>query len=101
VVAKTHVVEPFELAEPERSLFWSELLIVAEAVARASSAVKLNYEVHGNTIPHLHVHIFPRFSGDPFEGRPIDPHAATPFNRSSDDLQRLKRAIDDAIQRAE
>ncbi|MGB6535125.1 MAG: hypothetical protein WBF58_04100 [Xanthobacteraceae bacterium] len=32
----------------------------------------MNYEIHGNTIPHLHLHIFPRYRGDPFEGRPID-----------------------------
>ena len=32
-----------------------------------------NVEIHGNTIPHLHTHIFPRYPGDPFEGKPIDP----------------------------
>ena len=98
VVAKRHVVEPFELGEPDRSLYWSELLLVAEAVAKATSAVKVNYEIHGNTIPHLHTHVFPRFPGDPFEGRPIDPHAAEPFVRSSDDLRRLQKAIADVFQ---
>jgi len=37
-----------------------------------TGAVKLNYEIHGNEIPHLHVHLFPRYRGDPFEGGPID-----------------------------
>ena len=36
-------------------------------------AVKLNYEIHGNTLPHLHVHLFLRYRGDPFEGGPINP----------------------------
>ncbi|HSP47461.1 MAG TPA: hypothetical protein VLN47_05225, partial [Clostridiaceae bacterium] len=31
-----------------------------------------NSEVHGNTIPHLHVHLYPRFCDDPFPGQPID-----------------------------
>ena len=31
----------------------------------------MNYEIHGNSIPHLHLHLYPRFPGDPFEGRPI------------------------------
>ena len=38
-----------------------------------TKAVKLNYEIHGNTIPHLHMHLFPRYVGDVFENRPIDP----------------------------
>lgn len=32
--------------------------------------------VHGNSIPHLHMHFFPRYPGDPFEGGPISPNAA-------------------------
>jgi diadenosine tetraphosphate (Ap4A) HIT family hydrolase len=35
--------------------------------------VKLNYEIHGNTLPHLHMHFFPRYAGDQFEGRAIEP----------------------------
>jgi diadenosine tetraphosphate (Ap4A) HIT family hydrolase len=35
--------------------------------------VKLNLEIHGNTLPHLHVHVFPRYIGDRFERGPIDP----------------------------
>jgi len=38
--------------------------------------VKMNYEIHGNTAPHLHVHFFPRYVGDQFEGGPINPGAA-------------------------
>ncbi|HEX2081415.1 MAG TPA: hypothetical protein VHG08_27175 [Longimicrobium sp.] len=33
----------------------------------------MNDEVHGNTTPHLHMHFFPRYPGDPFEGTPINP----------------------------
>jgi hypothetical protein len=28
---------------------------------------------YGNTIPHLHMHFYPRYPGDPFEDGPIDP----------------------------
>ncbi len=42
------------------------------ALAAITGAVKLNYEIHGNTLPHLHMHFFPRYRGDRFEGRPID-----------------------------
>ncbi len=41
------------------------------AMQEVTGAVKLNYEVHGNSIPHLHMHFYPRYPGDPFEGGPI------------------------------
>ena len=37
----------------------------------------MNDEIHGNTVPHLHMHVFPRYPGDPFEGAPIDPRIVT------------------------
>jgi diadenosine tetraphosphate (Ap4A) HIT family hydrolase len=32
----------------------------------------MNYEIHGNTLPHLHMHLLPRLPDDGFVGRPID-----------------------------
>ena len=51
----------------------ADLQRASRALIKSTGCVKLNYEIHGNTIPHLHVHLFPRFPGDSFEGRPIDP----------------------------
>ena len=45
---------------------------MAEVVNRLYRAVKLNYEIHGNTLPHLHMHLFPRQPDDEFVGRPVD-----------------------------
>ena len=49
-----------------------DLQRVSKIVQEITGAVKLNYEIHGNTIPHLHVHLFPRYKGDPFEDGPIN-----------------------------
>lgn len=61
--------------------------------------IKINYEIHGNTLPHLHVHVFPRYAGDPFEGRPIDPRQITtpvyPLGDFSAVRDALRRALDD------
>jgi len=43
-------------------------------------------------VPHLHMHLFPRFEGDPFAGRPIDGSARS-FERSLEELERIRRAI--------
>jgi diadenosine tetraphosphate (Ap4A) HIT family hydrolase len=92
VVAKRHVVEPFELPEPERIAFWTDAMSVAAAVNELVQPSKMNYEIHGNTILHLHLHLFPRFAGDPFEGHPIDGGSAG-FDRSPDEIARLRAAV--------
>jgi diadenosine tetraphosphate (Ap4A) HIT family hydrolase len=92
VVAKRHVREPFELPPDERAAFWADALIAAEAVATLLLPKKMNYEIHGNTVAHLHMHLFPRFDGDPFEGRPIDGRAMT-FERTDEELGALADAI--------
>jgi diadenosine tetraphosphate (Ap4A) HIT family hydrolase len=92
VVSKRHVVEPFELRGKERAAFWEETLKAAEAVSRVFRPVKINYEIHGNTIPHLHVHIFPRYVGDAFAGRPIDPRGSS-VDWPPGALARLREAL--------
>jgi diadenosine tetraphosphate (Ap4A) HIT family hydrolase len=60
VVARRHVVEPFELSPDEQASFWFDSMLVAKAVAGVVDPVKMNYEIHGNTLPHLHLHLVPR-----------------------------------------
>ena len=73
LVLKRHAVELHELDLDEACALMRDLQRVSEAVQKITGAVKLNYEIHGNTIPHLHVHLFPRYKGDPFENGPINP----------------------------
>jgi diadenosine tetraphosphate (Ap4A) HIT family hydrolase len=73
VVLKRHAVELHELSDDEIVAFTRDVQRVGKAIQKLTRAVKLNYEIHGNTIPHLHMHIYPRQRGDPFEGGPIDP----------------------------
>lgn len=92
VVSKRHVVEPFELPGDELEAFWHEAMLVARAIAELLDPAKMNYEIHGNTIPHLHMHLYPRFEGDPYQGGPID-HAKRSFVRSNTELELLSTAI--------
>jgi diadenosine tetraphosphate (Ap4A) HIT family hydrolase len=71
VYAKRHVVEPYELPYDEMMAFFADAMSAARGVEQLFQPVKMNYEIHGNTIPHLHLHVFPRYVGDPFEGGPI------------------------------
>jgi diadenosine tetraphosphate (Ap4A) HIT family hydrolase len=94
VVAKRHVVEPFELPDAERVAFWEEATAVARVLHELFEPTKLNYEIHGNTIPHLHMHLLPRFGGDPYEGRPLDLRARA-FTRRGEELERMRSALAD------
>lgn len=67
-------------------------MLVAEAVASVVSPIKMNYEMHGNTLPHLHLHLFPRHAGDPFVGGPVDPRRAS-VRRTPEQLDALAAAI--------
>jgi len=96
IIAKRHVVEPYELDAAERAAFFSDAVEVARAVEGLFRPVKLNYEIHGNTLPHLHLNLFPRYVGDPFEGGPIrggEPHAS----HTPDDLDRMAAAFTIAL----
>jgi diadenosine tetraphosphate (Ap4A) HIT family hydrolase len=73
LVLKRHAVELYELTADEACALMRDLQRVAAALQEITGAVKLNYAIHGNTIPHLHVHLFPRYKGDPFEDGPINP----------------------------
>ena len=66
-----HVAEPTELGEGEAAGYWREVLRVGLAMERHYRPVKLNYQILGNAVPHLHTHLMPRFADDPAPGRPL------------------------------
>ena len=66
-----HVVEPTELSAEEASRYWLEVLEAGRRIERHFEPVKMNYEVLGNGLPHLHTHVMPRY--------PLDPHPGWPF----------------------
>jgi diadenosine tetraphosphate (Ap4A) HIT family hydrolase len=96
VVARRHVVEPFELSPDEQATFWCDSMLVANAVAAAVEPVKMNYEIHGNTLPHLHLHLFPRQIDDPFVGGPVDPRTVS-IRRTDEQIEALRLAIQSVI----
>jgi diadenosine tetraphosphate (Ap4A) HIT family hydrolase len=92
VVSKRHVVEPFHLADEDAARFWAEAMLIARRLAEFTDAVKMNYGVHGNVIPHLHLHLWPRYADDPYDigGIPAD---APCFARADADLHAMAMAL--------
>jgi len=92
VVSRDHVIEPYEMAPGQQNAFWLEAMMIARAVASVAQPIKMNYEIHGNTLPHLHLHLFPRSVDDPFVGGPIDPRLHS-VRRTQDEVNSLRAAI--------
>jgi diadenosine tetraphosphate (Ap4A) HIT family hydrolase len=98
LLLKRHAVELYEIAAEEATAFMRDIQKVAKAVQEITGAVKMNYEIHGNTIPHLHLHLFPRYVGDRFENQPINPRSVTTAVYAPGEFaefrQRLRQAME-------
>ncbi len=93
LVLKRHAVELHELSPEEAAALMRDLQRAGRAIQEITGAVKMNYELHGNTIPHLHVHIFPRYRGDPFENGPIDPRRIQPSAYAAGEFDAFVREL--------
>jgi hydroxymethylbilane synthase len=65
LVARKHATELSGLDELERHGYLDEMSVLARAIESAFRPHKLNYELLGNQVPHLHWHLFPRSAADP------------------------------------
>ena len=65
LVLKRHATELFDLTQDERSQLIEDASEVALALDMAFDPVKINYELLGNQLPHIHWHVIPRLAGDP------------------------------------
>src|SRR5262245_42365684 len=70
VTARRHATELYHLPDDESTAYFRDMLRVARALDRAFSPRKMNYELLGNTVAHLHWHLFPRHADDPNPTRP-------------------------------
>jgi diadenosine tetraphosphate (Ap4A) HIT family hydrolase len=66
-----HVAEPTDLSDDEAAQYWREVLAVGRALEEVLQPVKLNYDTLGNSLPHLHTHVVPRYADDPRPGWPF------------------------------
>lgn len=92
-----HVAEPTELDDEEASKYWHELMIVGRALEKVMEPIKLNYNLFGNELPHLHTHIVPRYADDPKPGWPFPFPEVEPPDMPEAALQRDVQALREAV----
>ncbi|HMS85751.1 MAG TPA: HIT family protein [Nitrospira sp.] len=66
-----HATELFQLTSPERAQLMEEVSHVASALSEVYQAKKINYELLGNQLPHIHWHVIPRLPDDPAPLEPV------------------------------
>jgi diadenosine tetraphosphate (Ap4A) HIT family hydrolase len=66
-----HVAEPTQLTDEEAAGFWKDVLTVGRAIEERYRPCKMNYELLGNGVPHLHAHLIPRYLDDAAAGGPL------------------------------
>ncbi len=66
-----HVADLADLTPEELSQYWRDIQHVGCAVNRAFAPCHVNYLLLGNIVPHLHVHVVPRYLDDPAPGAPL------------------------------
>jgi len=65
-----HVADPTELTADEASAYFGEVLRVGRAIEAHYRPIKMNFEMLGNSLPHLHTHVVPRYLDDGEPGHP-------------------------------
>lgn len=93
-----HVAEPTELTDEEAAVYWREVLIVGRALEDVLRPVKLNYNLLGNSLPHLHAHVVPRYADDPRPGWPFPFPEEEPPDIPDGLLQQDVKALRSAIE---
>lgn len=71
LVSRTHAAELSRLPDTYRREFLDEMCLLARAIETEFRPRKMNYELLGNQVPHLHWHLFPRLADDLDPLRPV------------------------------
>jgi diadenosine tetraphosphate (Ap4A) HIT family hydrolase len=87
-----------DLAAGELAEYWKDIQDVGRMIERVFSPCHMNYLLLGNIVPHLHVHVVPRYLDDPSPERPLpwDPREVP-----TDEYSRQFRALQEVGVRLE
>lgn len=100
VVLKHHATELFHLAPTERVQLMEEVNLVAKTLSEVYEAKKINYELLGNQLPHIHWHVIPRLASDLAPLEPVWRVQHEPLRYSRLDLQSRVERLQQAFQHA-
>ena len=66
-----HVADFTSVTAAEAAAYWQDVHAVAQMIERVFTPCHMNYQLLGNQVPHLHVHLVPRYLDDAAPGMPL------------------------------
>lgn len=72
VAYRGHVNELFELSDEELTRFMRDVARAAKAIKQAFAPNKINYGAYSDKLPHLHMHLVPKYEGGEKWGAPFE-----------------------------
>ncbi len=93
VTLKWHEEEFQRLSDRHRRSFLEDMSKVGKALKAALNPDRVNYELLGNAMPHLHWHVIPRYMSDPMWGRPIWAGSRSRKRLSTDGYSEIARVL--------
>lgn len=76
-----HVADFTSLTAAEAAAYWQDVQAAGRMIERVFAPCHMNYQLLGNLVPHLHVHVVPRYLDDPAPNRPL-PWEPKPLDES-------------------
>jgi len=93
VVYNSHETTLESLSEENQIQFYRDTLKVSSSIVKAFKPDKMNYELLGNRVSHLHWHVVPRYKTDPCWGNPIWTKLDASLRLDDKDNERIIEAI--------
>ena len=97
VELKNHKTEYFEMSPEERVDFFDTVSRVSKAIYNAFGAAKINYATFGDLVPHVHMHVVPKYKDGLQWGSPFDDSVAKVILSDaeySEIIDRIKTELD-------
>lgn len=87
VAFKGHKTEYFQLTPEENAGYFADVAKVAKVLDELYHPDKINYATYGDGMPHVHVHIVPKYKGGVSWGQPLQRQPA----QGAADRRRVRR----------
>lgn len=86
-IYRHHVCEPYHLPASDQAAFFGDVMRVAQALDTVYRPIKMNLQILGNSTPHLHAHLLPRYYGDFAPNGPLAPLEGSKRPLSAEELE--------------
>ncbi len=97
LVFKDHWTELFQLTQGERGQLIEDVSRIGETLTQVFPVRKINSELLGNQVPHIHWHVVPRLMADPDPLKPVWSVSHEPIRLTFEGLDERLRLLRGAL----